>query len=158
MTAEKTDIRKTILEAYEDSTISAISGQCPFSYRIAQGLILAIYATGVISLETLLEKSPLHASLADRIVMVVILTCALIGLRVWLDRRSIITTFRKTYADQWGLVKFYREDWTYLRYLVFQTTLKRNLPSKLKQDEILAIRDHFTAEADLLARSRGLGF
>jgi hypothetical protein len=158
MTSEQTNIREKILEAYGESTLSAISEQGPFTHRIAQGIILAVYAVGVIFLEAILEKSPLDASLADRIVAVIILTTTLIGFRTWLDRRSIINTFHERYAGQWGLVKFYREDWTYLRYLVFHDALEKKFPLKIEGKEILAIRDHFAAEADLLARTRGLGF
>ncbi|MDP6958711.1 MAG: hypothetical protein QF645_07850 [Planctomycetota bacterium] len=158
MSEKQTEIRKKILEAYRESTLLALSRKEARLYRIAQGVLLALYAAGVIFLETILEKNAIETSLADRIVGIVLVTGILIGIRIWLERRTIIRTFRGKYESEWGLVEFYRENWTYLRYLVFRDTFKEKIQTDLSEEKMFEIRDHFSAEADLLSRTHGIGF
>lgn len=158
MSDDQTFIRKQIIEAYEESTLLSMSREGTSLYRIAQLTLLSLYAAGVIFLEAILEKTSIHTSLSDRIVGIVLMTGILIVIRIWLERRIIIRTFREKYADEWGLVQFYREDWTYLRYLVFRDTLKEKIQADLSEEKMVAIQDHFSAEADLLSRTKGIGF
>ena len=158
MSEKQTEIRKKVLEAYQESTLLALSRKGARLYRVAQGCLLALYAAGVIFMETILEKNAIQTSLADRIVGIVLITGVLIGIRIWLERRTISKTFRGKYENEWGLVQFYREDWTYLRYLVFRDTFKKKLPTDLSEEQMFEIRDHFSAEAELLSRTHGIGF